>query len=99
MSDSMFTWLAAIIAGSILSKLFGLILRSRDPGVVLGPILGVAGAAAGWGIFSNVTGHAPDDWIAAAMAGAIGGALFYLAGVRIKAARTLPASNEPRNRR
>ena len=38
MDPTTLSWIVAIIAGSVIAKFLGLVMKGRDPGMVAGPV-------------------------------------------------------------
>lgn len=88
MDPTTFPWIIVIVAGSVVAKFLGLILKKRDPGIVAGPVAGVVGAIAAWqGVVA--TGLIESaNFTAAGACAAAGGAIVYLIAAFLKGRST-----------
>ncbi|WP_439620917.1 hypothetical protein [Hyphomonas sp.] len=73
------SWIVAIVAGSIVAKFLGLVMKGRDPGLIAGPLLGIVGGVLLWqgAILSGMADGA--DLVLAGIFSAVGGFVLYMA--------------------
>ena len=77
-------WIAALVASSVIPKFAGLLVKKRDLGLIMGPLVGVIG---GVGLWQGVValGQVPlEDAVVAGVLGGIGSLVLYLIGVALK---------------
>lgn len=80
MDAEVWAWIAAIVAGSGVTKILGIAFRGRDAGMVLGPVLGTIGGIVAWQGAVRFAGIDGLNLVYAAGLGAVGGAALYAIG-------------------
>lgn len=85
MSPESISWITVLIVGSLVAKAGGLLLRKRDVGAVLGPLVGVLGAVGLWRGLVGLEFVEAADPVGAGLAGVAGAASLYAVAAVLKA--------------
>ncbi|MEQ8266556.1 MAG: hypothetical protein RH982_05115 [Parvibaculum sp.] len=79
MSEVAIAWIVAIIAASVAAKFLALVMRGRDLGMVLGPLVGIAGGIVAWQALVLAVPMNGTDPVVAGVSAALGGAILFIA--------------------
>lgn len=79
MSAVAIAWIVAIVAASVAAKFLALVMRGRDLGMVLGPLVGIAGGIIAWQALVFAVPINGTDPVTAGVSAALGGAILFIA--------------------
>jgi uncharacterized membrane protein YeaQ/YmgE (transglycosylase-associated protein family) len=78
MSALAIAWIVAIVAASVAAKFLALVMRGRDLGMVLGPLVGIVGGVVTWQVLVLAVPMSGTDPVAAGVSAALGGAALFI---------------------